>query len=189
MHHSSKIGTAVVAVALAIGGAAVPFSALADQPAATETGAADIVTGSGTIQKIDKASREVTIKGDRGNTLDVVVGQSVNLDKLKVGDKVNAAYYEEVAVALQKPGETPKMSSTTTERGGVTARQTTVTAKIVSVDTANNSVLLRGPRGMDHTVKIQDPDLQSQLKKWKAGDDVLVTYTQAVAVSVEPATK
>jgi len=36
---------------------------------------------------------------------------------------------------------------------------------------------------------VTDPDLQSRLKDVKAGDHLDVTYTQAVAVSIEPAKK
>ena len=143
--------------------------------------------GVGTIQKIDKDGRVVSVKGDRGNTVDIKVGPNVALDKLKVGQRVNAAYYQEVAVALHKPGEqAPKMTQTVTERGGITAQQTTVTAKVVAVDLATNNVVLRGPQGETHAVSVKDPDLQAQLGKIKAGDSVDVTYTQAVAVSVEP---
>ena len=35
-------------------------------------------------------------------------------------------------------------------------------------------------------LKVEDPDLQAQLGKIKAGDSVDVTYTQAIAVAVEP---
>jgi hypothetical protein len=118
----------------------------------------------------------------------VKVGPDVNLDKLKVGDRVNAAVYREVAVSLHKPGDAaPKVTESVTERGGVSAQQTTITAKVVSVDVARNTVVLRGPQNVDHALQVEDPDLQSRLKKVKAGDSVQVTYTQAVAVSVEPA--
>lgn len=186
MHQTTKLGRAVAALAIAIGAAAIPGVSMADQPA-PETASAEVVTGSGTIQKIDKDNRVVTVKGDTGNVVDVKVGPNVALDKLKVGQKVNAAYYEEVAIALRKPGEqAPKMTQTVTERGGITAQQTTVTAKVIAVDLAANKVVLRGPDGNTHAVKVKDPDLQAQLGKIKAGDSVDVTYTQAVAVSVEP---
>jgi len=186
MHQTAKFGRVVAVLAIAIGAAAIPAVSMADQPA-PETASAEVVTGSGTIQKIDKDGRVVSVKGDRGNTVDIKVGPNVAVDKLKVGQRVNAAYYQEVAVALHKPGEqAPKMTQTVTERGGITAQQTTVTAKVVAVDLATNNVVLRGPQGETHAVSVKDPDLQAQLGKLKAGDSVDVTYTQAVAVSVEP---
>jgi hypothetical protein len=188
MHQTAKFGRAAAALAIAIGAAAIPGVSMADQPApAPETASVGVVTGSGTIQKIDKDNRVITVKGDKGNTLDIKVGPNVAIDKLKIGQRVNAAYYEEVALALHKPGEqAPKMTQTVTERGGITAQQTTVTAKVVAVDTAANKVVLMGPQGNKHEVKVEDPDLQAQLGKIKAGDNMDVTYTQAVAISMEP---
>ncbi len=191
MHQTTKFGRALAALAVAIGASAVavcvPRVSLADQPAAPETASAQVVTGSGTIQKIDKDNRLVTVKGSDGNTIDIKAGPNVNLDKLKVGSKVNAAYYEEIAISLQKSGDqAPKMTQTVSERGGITAQQTTVTSRVVAVDMAANKVVLRGPTGATHAVKVTEPDLQAQLGKIKAGDNVDVTYTQAVAVSVEP---
>jgi len=187
MHQSAKIGRAVAALAIAIGVAAIPGVSRADAPA-PETASAEVVTATANVQKIDKDSRMVTLKGPQGNVVDIKAGPNVNLDKLKVGDKVNAAYYQEVAVSLHKSGsdKPPKTTQTVTERGGITAQQTTVTAKVLAVDTAANSVALRGPQGATHIIQVQDPDLQAQLGKIKAGDNVDVTYTQAVAVSVEP---
>ncbi len=191
MHQTTKFGRALAALAIAtiaIGAAAIPGVSMADQPAAPETAAAEVVTGSGTIQKIDKDDHLITVKGSDGNTIDIKAGPNVNLDKLKVGSKVNAAYYEEIAISLQKSGDqAPKMTQTVTERGGVTAQQTTVTSRVVAVDTAANKVVLRSPSGTTHAVKVTEPDLQAQLGKMKAGDNVDVTYTQAVAVTVEPA--
>jgi len=185
MDQTTKVRRALAVFAIAIGVVAIPGASKADQPSPDTV--AELVTATGVIQKIDKDSRVITVRGSRGNTLDVKAAPNVNLDKLKVGSTVNAAYYEEVAIALHKPGESaPKMTETVTERGGVTAEQTTVTAKVVAVDTAANKVLLRGPAGDTHALKVQDPDLQAELGKVKPGDSVDVTYTQAVAVAVAP---
>jgi hypothetical protein len=190
---ASKIGRALAVAAIALGVASVSHAARADQssppdPNSPQTISSQVVTATGTIQKIEKDQRVVVIKGSEGNTVDVKAGPNVNLDKLKVGDRVNAAYYEEVAVALHKAGEpAQKTSQSVTEHGGVTAQQTTTTAKVVSVDMAKNMVVLKGPQGNMKSLTVKDPDLQAQLSKIKPGDNVDVTYTQAVAVSVEPA--
>jgi Cu/Ag efflux protein CusF len=195
MRQSAKLGRVVAACAIAasaLGFAAYPAPSSADQnsPTNPETAAAQIITASGTVLKIDKDKRLVTVKGDRGYEVEAKVSPNVNLDKVKVGDRVSAAYYEEVAVSLHKQGEqAPKMTQTVTERGGVTAEQTTVTAKVVSVDKDNNEVEFRGPSGGNHMVKVEDPDMQAQLAKIRSGDNVDVTYTQAIAVSIEPMKK
>jgi hypothetical protein len=58
-----------------------------------------------------------------------------------------------------------------------------VVADVVAVDAAKQSVRLRGPqRTVD--LKVKDPE---QFKLIKVGDQVEATFTEAVAISVEPA--
>lgn len=45
---------------------------------------------------------------------------------------------------------------------------------------------IHGPQGKAHTFKARDP---GNLKKVKVGDLVDLTYTQALAIAVRPATK
>jgi Cu/Ag efflux protein CusF len=191
MHQTAKLGRALAAIAIAVGVAAYPVASHADQSNPNPSVAsAQVITGTGTVQKIDKEKRLVSIKGDGGHDFEAKVAPNVSLDKIKVGDRVNAAYYEEIAVSLRKQGEqAPKTTQTVTERMGVTAEQTTITAKVVSVDMDKKEVTLRGPSGGTHELRVQDPDMQAQLGKIKPGDNVDVTYTQAIAVSLEPMKK
>jgi hypothetical protein len=194
MQSCTRIGRAaaaaalVVAASMAAGTAAAQQSGAQSPPAeAPGTVAARIVSASATIHKIDKANRELTLKDSAGKTFEVKAGPDVNLDKLHQGDRVTATFYEEVAVAIDKATKgAPKMTATKVERGGVTARQATVTARIMSVDPSKNTVVIRGPDGNTHTLEVQDPGLQARLKQIKAGENFDVTYTQAVALTVEP---
>jgi hypothetical protein len=102
---------------------------------------------------------------------------------------VNVAFFDEMAVAFRKHTEgapTPKVATTTVLRGGVAAQQATLTAKIDSVNVDKKTITFRGTEGKTHTIKVEDPSLQAQLAKIRPGDNMDVTYTQAVAVSVEP---
>jgi hypothetical protein len=149
---------------------------------------ADVVSASATIQKIDKAGRKLALQDPNGQTFDLKAGPDVDFSQLHVGDRVNATYFEEVAVAINKHAEAaPRAAVKVVQRGGVTAKQATVTAKIVAVDAANDTVTVRGVDGRRHTLQVSDPQLQAQLASVKAGDNVDVTYTQAVAIAVEPA--
>jgi hypothetical protein len=60
-----------------------------------------------------------------------------------------------------------------------------VVANVVAVNTRAQTVTLRG---VEHTVDLRVPD-KNQLKLIKVGDQVQATYTEAVAVSMEPARK
>ena len=61
----------------------------------------------------------------------------------------------------------------------------TIVADVVGVDAAKQTVTLRGPK---RTVDLRIPDPE-QFKRVAKGDQVEATYTQAVAVVVEPAKK
>jgi hypothetical protein len=151
---------------------------------------ATVVIASATIVRIDKSARKLTLLGPDGQAFDVKAGPNVDLDSLRVGDRANATYYEEVAVAINRhPRGGPHVAARTVQRGGVTAKQATVTARILGVDVADDTVLVRMPDGRLHTVKVADPALQAELPKIRAGEDVDLTYTQAVATDIEPVTE
>jgi hypothetical protein len=143
-----------------------------------------------TIEKVDKAAGTVTLKGPQGNTFEAKAGPAVDLDRLKAGDRVRTSFFEEVAVAIKRhPEGPPKVAMTNVLRGGVTAQQATITARIDSVDPDKKTVTFRGPEGTVHTLKVEDPSLAAQLSHIHPGDNMDVTYTQAVAISVEPPLK
>jgi hypothetical protein len=66
--------------------------------------------------------------------------------------------------------------------GGMVAKQVSVTATITAIDKQKSTMTLKGPEGKLNTVKVQDP---ANLEKVKVGDDLMITYTEALAISVE----
>jgi Cu/Ag efflux protein CusF len=154
------------------------------------------VTRTAIVQKIDLAKRLVTLKGvESGNTIVVKADESVkNLPQVKVGDQVTTTYYESVAYEVHKPGDAEvgvKSASgmASAEPGekpaGLAADVVQVTATIVAIDKATPSVTLRRPDGEVVAVRVKDP---TKLDRVAVGDLVEITYTQAVAIVVEPAT-
>ena len=79
--------------------------------------------------------------------------------------------------ARAKPGERPAVAG---------AREVTAIADVIGVDPKKSTITLKGPRGNVVTLNVQNPD---QFKVVKKGDQVEVTYTEALALSVEPAPK
>jgi hypothetical protein len=61
------------------------------------------VKGTVTVTAINSARRLVSITGPGGNVYKVKAGPKVQLEKLKVGDKLLATYVEAVAIKLEKP--------------------------------------------------------------------------------------
>jgi len=154
------------------------------------------VTATATVQAIDLQKRVVTLKGSKGNVFDITVSeQARNLPQLKVGDEVVAQYYESIALRLVKPGEGVAgvqeseglaRAKQGEKPGGMLARQLTLTATITAIDMKKQKVTLKGPEGKTVTVKAEDP---KNLEKVKVGDEIEITYTEALAISVEKAKK
>jgi len=61
----------------------------------------------------------------------------------------------------------------------------TIVADVIAVDPAKQSVTLRGPQ-RTVSLAVSDPE---QFKRIAVGDQVEATYTQALAIAVEPAAK
>ena len=85
----------------------VPVTALAtggraEKDQAPGAAAAAGVRGTVTVTAIDVPRRLVSITGPGGNVFQVKAGPKIQLEKLKVGDKLLATYVEAVAVKLEK---------------------------------------------------------------------------------------
>jgi len=150
-----------------------------------------VVTRTGTVEAVDMAKRMVTIKGEKGRTIDLKVGEEAkNLDQVKVGDKVVAKYYESIAFRLKKPGEAEGVKTeeaiASAKPGevpaAVLANQVTVTATIQDISPKKTYVTLKGPDGKTVDVKVKDP---KNVEKLKVGDQVVITYTQAFAIALD----
>jgi hypothetical protein len=145
------------------------------------------------VEAVDKAKRLITLKGPEGNIFVFQAGPAVkNFDQIKVGDLVVARYIEALTLEL-KPGggqireRTERENAVSAKPGeapGVAAgRQVTVIADVMSLDAKKQTVRLRGPqRTVD--LKVRDPN---QFKLIKVGDQVEATFTEAVAIALEPA--
>src|SRR5512136_1142969 len=148
-----------------------------------------------TVQAIDLNTRIVTLKGPKGEVRDIKVGEeAVNLPQVKVGDLVKVKYYESLAVEVMKPGTVSgagEQSAIVKAKpgempGGMAARQSTVTATVTAIDKKKGTISLKGPEGKTVIAKAEDP---KNLDKVKVGDELMITYTEALAISVEKAKK
>jgi hypothetical protein len=165
----------------------------------SEPGRASVVRtvqASAQVVGIAKATRTVTLKTSAGDTVDVVAGSGVkNFDQIRIGDIVTVRYTNALALKLKDataPAGGPSVSegSTTAPPGARPAfsggRQITTVAEVTAVDPKASTITLKGPEGKAVTLDVHNPD---QFKVIKQGDQVEVTYTQAVAVAVQPASK
>ena len=64
-------------------------------------------TETATIEAIEASTRTVTLKKPDGTYVTIVAGPEVKrFAELKVGDKVNARYYENIVMRLKQAGRT-----------------------------------------------------------------------------------
>ncbi len=160
-----------------------------------KAGVARTVNVTATITAIDKATRDVTLKGPQGNELTVTAGPDIkNFNKLKVGDQVDAKYVEALTLQLLKGGGQPvarteQMGTASAKPGaqpaGAVGRRVTIVADVVGLDPGTQTVTLKGPQRTVDLV-VSDPE---QFKRVSKGDQVEATYTQALALTVEPTGK
>jgi hypothetical protein len=153
-----------------------------------------VVTVTATVEALDLANRMVTLRGPEGNTITFRVDETVkNLPQVEVGDEVVVRYYQSVAVRMAKPGESQGeavfdlATAKPGERpGGLETTQVTITASIEAIDKEQSLVTLKGPEGNLETVKVVEP---KYLDRVKVGDRIAITYTEALAISVEEVKK
>lgn len=69
----------------------------------------------------------------------------------------------------------------------VLSPQSRQTVRITSVDAKNNVVNFYASDGLARSVPVRSPQGKEFISKLKAGDELELTYTEAVALSVEPA--
>ena len=158
--------------------------------AQSKTVKAEMRVETATVEAIEASSRTITLKKPDGTFVTTVAGPEVKrFAEIKIGDKVNARYYENVVVRMKRPGEpdvADRGKATTGAAqalpGGTTARQATITAAISAIDMKVPSVTFTGPNGWKYTSKVQDTEA---LAKVKVGDKVDIIWTEAVLVSVE----
>jgi len=188
----ATIGLAVTA-AIAWPAMAQPATIAGSVPG--KVGVAETVKVTTTITAIDKATRDITLKGPKGNEITLTAGPQVkNFDQLKVGDQVIAQYVEALTLELKKGGgmavaRTEQAGTAGAKPGdkpaGAAGRQVTIVADVVDVNPAKQSVTLKGPNRTVDLV-VADP---AQFKLIAKGDQVEAKYTQGVALTVEPAAK
>jgi len=146
------------------------------------------------VEAIDKANRTVTLKMANGESRTITAGPEVrNFDQIKVGDTLTVKYLEALALELKKDGKAPlgrsevkslERSEPGKKPGGMATREITAVGEVTNVDAAKKVVSVKNDKGQIIDLNIRDPE---QLKLIKKGDQIQATYTEAVAIEMEPA--
>lgn len=185
----------VLPLGLALALAAVPAAA---QPSPAKGGVVD--SGStkltATVVRVDLTTREVALRDAAGKDFKITVSEAVkNLDQVKPGDVVNATLTESIAYEVKKPGQAvpgtviqPKAESSGPgeKPKGTVGKVTTRTVTVVALDAKAQTIRFKDADGEARTIGVNDP---SKLAGVSVGDLVEITYTEALAFSVEKAPK
>ncbi|MGZ5036294.1 MAG: hypothetical protein ACXWG1_07740 [Usitatibacter sp.] len=174
--------------------AAVPSGATALQTGPGWGVATTTTIVSAQVVAIDAPTRRMDVQLADGRVVGLALGRDVRrVDEIRPGDVVNVAYVDSLMLALRKSGAglVARSDSTGDVRrapssqppSAVSQSEVTVLADVTAVDPASRTVTLRGPN-RTVSVRLNDP---RQIELVKVGDQVEATYTEAVAVSVEPA--
>lgn len=185
--------TMIVLAVVCCGGAAAQTPA-ASIPRKVE----ELITITARVQAVDVAKREITIKGPLGNTSTYIVDPAVKrITEVKVGDRIQLDYYISMAAEIRKPTpEEEKQPLTIVDAGGKAdqdaapavggLRTIKVVATVEGLDRPTQTVTLKGPQGNFRTVRVADPAVLTGLT---LDQKVVVTCTEAVAISLEKAEK
>jgi Cu/Ag efflux protein CusF len=187
------IGCAV-GCAFALAACATEPPAVAAPPSGTVS--EQTVSATATVEKIDQATRRVTLRRADGTSTTLKVGpEARNLAQVKAGDQVVVTYHESLAYEVKRAGEgapggslgdASARTAPGEKPGALEAQQITLTSTIEAIDMEAGTVTLKAAEGETLTTKVRDPE---NLKRVRVGDLVEFTYTEAIAVSVEPAPK
>lgn len=152
----------------------------------------ETVKATAKVTAIDAAKRLVTLEMD-GKSKTITCGPEVkNFDQIKVGDLLKVTFVEALAVYLQKAGapaggeevKTVTLAPKGAKPGVLVTDTVILKAKIDAVDAKKGAVTITTPEGKTKTMKVAKNNIKV-LKGLKKGDDIVVRYTEALAVVVE----
>ena len=149
-----------------------------------------------TVEAIDSAKRELTLKGPKGNYVVMECPDSVKrFNEIKVGDQITVKYMEALVLEVHKADSAAKLGTTgsmgvermKTEKPAATvSRQITATVAVEAVDMAAPSITVKTADGNSLSFRVKD---KKNLEGVNPGDKLVVTYSEAVAMSVSTPAK
>ncbi len=155
----------------------------------------ETIERSAVVEAINLEKRLVTLRSDDGEVATVQVSDAVrNLPQVKVGDRVTARYYQAIGASLATSA-TPDATTIdlAAERApegalpaGAVGRRLTVPVTIVAVMNDGRQVSVYGDDGLMRVIEVRRPEGQAFARGLKQGDKVELTYTEALAISLDP---
>ncbi len=154
----------------------------------------DQVTMQGTVTEINADTRELTLMGTNGGLVTITASEAVErFDEIAVNDVLKFEYYTYMKAEFREPTaeETAEPLVVMAEGGKApegmdpAAVVGAIVKAVVSIEVLNRpnmTATVRGPKGNYVTIQMEDEALITELK---IGEVFILTYAEAVAVSLE----
>jgi hypothetical protein len=147
------------------------------------------------VEAINQETREVTLRVPEGESVSFVASDDArNLGQVSVGDIVVAEYVQTMSIEVfandgYEPNAGNLVVAGRSEEGEMPALTAidaiVVTATLEEINLENNTFKLKGPSGAIQEYEAMNPE---NLTKVLIGDLVVITFTEAIAISVEKTT-
>ena len=153
-----------------------------------------MITMEGTVTEIVKETREITLMGPEGGLVTFTADEAIErFDEIAVNDVITFDYWtymmaefrEPTAAELAEPIVVVADASKTPEGVAPGAAVGAVVRAIVTIEALNRPYMLavvKGPKGNYLTIEMADAEL---ITKLNIGQVVILTYAEAVAVSLK----
>jgi hypothetical protein len=155
----------------------------------------------GVVEAVDRDTRSVLLRVPTRDAMAVEIAPSVrNFAHVQVGDRIVVRFYTVLAAELRRrgdaSGETEEPTTTGdiaiapegARPGGIVGTQVHQTVRVIDVNKRNHVVTFYGSDGISRALPVRTAQGREFIRKLKSGDEVDVTYTRAIALSVEPGT-
>jgi len=143
------------------------------------------------VRAVDQQARSVTVEAPGGNLVSIrVPPESQNLDQIYPGAKFRVRYLQSVALFMSSSADAPSAQEASTMElaekgatpGGVIVDVQQIEARVDTVNYQDRTVVVTGPDG--NQVKLSVDERVQNFDAVKAGDTVVVRYTEALAMAM-----
>jgi hypothetical protein len=153
----------------------------------------EMVSAPFSVESIDRSNRSLVVRSPDGLRTTIRVAPTADgFDSVERGDRIGLDYYRSSVVSLGSPkgaggGDQGPTRANAPVLGAAGGRQITSRAHVTGVDSEAGTLEITTLDGKPHTLGVGDPAARIRLRSLGEGDEVTVTYTEAVAVGVHPA--
>ena len=144
-----------------------------------------------TVRGVHHVNRTVIVEDPDGERVTIKIpDESQNLYQVQPGDKFRVRFAQAVAVGLLMPGEEPsagvgeamQLAPKGATPGGVMVRVVQISGKIVAIDYASRTIIVRGPAGNLREFVVSE--MVQRFENLMVGDVVGLQVTEALAMEM-----